>query len=204
MKAVDWKRAVRLSLPADADWEFRGTLCYRLPVKRLLLGVLGEGSAFDTGVYVWRVTMPLFVPSDHVVLSWSERIGGGACKYDKLDVDGLAAAVSSAVGELGEEEALDRIIASDDPSTPNRRLHEVIGYVRLLLGDLTSAQESLARAEAGMARASWERSIIDRVQLISRVLDEQGRDGAVEQLDSWCDKTAGALGLRRPLRGSRS
>lgn len=161
MKAAEWKRAVRPSLPADAEWDFRGALCYRFPVQRALLGVLGEGSGFDKGVYVWRVTMPLFVPSDNVVLSWSERIGGGTRKYDKFDEEALAAAIAIAVEGLGnEDDALGQMVARDNPTSPNRRLHEVVAYARLLLGDLISAQESLARAETGIAKAPWERKIM--------------------------------------------
>ena len=69
MRVAEWKRTVRPLLAADEDWEFRGPMCYRLPVRRVLLGILGEGSGFDQGVYIWRVTMPLFVPSDNVTLS---------------------------------------------------------------------------------------------------------------------------------------
>ncbi|MGO9559435.1 MAG: hypothetical protein ACLPQS_17375 [Acidimicrobiales bacterium] len=198
MKTAEWKQVVRPLLPAGDDWAFRGALCYRLPVRRVLLGVLGEGSGFDTGVYVWRVLMPLFVPSRHVVLSWSERIGGGACKYDNIDKQALTAAIAKALGGLeGETSALNEVLARDDPASPNGRLHEVVGYSRLLLGDVAGARQSLARAAAGVPTAAWGQEVVDRCVLIAGFIDDSDLDKAVGQLDSWCEESAGALGLRR-------
>lgn len=92
----EWKRVVRPLLPSDEAWRFRGGLAYRLPVERFLLGVLAEGSAFDRGVYLWRVSMPLFVPAEHVVLSYSQRVGGGAAKYGSDATGARDAAIRSA------------------------------------------------------------------------------------------------------------
>jgi len=205
MKAAEWKRVVRPLLPADGSWEFRGFLCYRLPVHRVLLGVLGEGSGFDKGVYIWRVVMPLFVPSENVVLSWSKRIGGGSRKFYKFDEDALATAIVAAIeGLRSEDDALVEILSRADTASPNRRLHEVIGYAQLLQGDASGAQESLIRAAAGVVETPWAQEIIDRARLISRLLDEGGPDQAVVQLDRWCDQTAGALGLRRSVGSNQS
>ncbi len=205
MKAAEWKQVVQPLLPADGSWEFRGFLCYRPPVHRVLLGALGEGSGFDKGVYIWRVVMPLFVPSENVVLSWSERIGGGARKFDKFGEDALVTAIVTAIeGLRSEDDALVEILGRADAASPNRRLHEVIGYAQLLQGDTSGAQESLIRAAAGVVETPWSQEIIDRARLISRLLDEGGPDQAVGQLDRWCDQTAGALGLRRLLRSNRS
>jgi hypothetical protein len=159
---------------------------------------MAEGSGFDQGVYIWRVAMPLFVPSDVVTLSWSERIGGGARKFHKNDEDALNAAISSAIGDLGvEEDALGEFVSRGTSINGNRRVDEVVGYTHLLLGDVSSAQESLARAEVGTAAIAWEQEIIDRVRNIIRILNESGPDRAVAQLDRWCEQTVGALGLRR-------
>src|SRR5512138_2561429 len=92
MKATEWKRLVRPLLPLEETWDFRGRLCYRMPVGRFLFGVLGEGSGFDTGVYIWRVSVPLFVPSNVMRLTSSDRIGGGATKYSRDDLNELSQA----------------------------------------------------------------------------------------------------------------
>jgi hypothetical protein len=198
MRVAEWKRTARPLLPADQDWGFRASLSYRIPVHRVLLGVLGEGSSFDKGVYIWRVTMPMFVPSDVVDLSWSERIGGGARKYDEFDKEALANAIATASeGLRGEEEALNEIVARYTPSSPDLRLHEVVGYAQTLLGDVAAAKEPLDRAASGEAKATWEQDIIERANLVRRLLDEKGLDEAISQLDEWSNHTAGALGLRR-------
>jgi hypothetical protein len=200
MRVSEWKRTARPLLPTEQNWEFRGSLGYRIPVHRMLLGVLGEGSGFDKGVYIWRVSMPLFVPSDVIDLAWSERIGGGARKYDKFDEHALATAITTASEGLGrEEEALHQIVARYAPASPDRRLHEVVGYAQVFLGDVIVASEALGRAAAGEARAPWEQEIIERANFVQRLLDEQGRDEAVSQLDKWSERTAVALGLRRSI-----
>jgi hypothetical protein len=198
MKVAEWKRVARPLLPADEAWEFRGSMCYRLPTRRVVSGVLAEGSGFDKGVYIWRVTMPLFVPSQNVVLSWSDRIGGGARKYYRHDDDALAAAITAAVEGLGtEEDALGKMVSRGAGATRNRFAVETVAYAQLLLGDLASAHEALDRAGAGVAGTPVEQEIIVRARLIGRVLDEERPDRAISQLDRWCDQTAGALGLRR-------
>ena len=198
MKVAEWKRAVCPALPPDEAWEFRGALCYRVPVRQVVQGVLAEGSGFDKGVYIWQVKMPLFVPSDVIDLSWSERIGDGARKYGNLDREALKEAIESAVGGLGSEEStLVELVARCYNEGPNRRVHEVIGYASLLLGNLPAATETLFRAQSGVAEAPWEQDIIERACLIGRILDEEGRDRAIDQLDRWSDQTVNALGLRR-------
>ena len=200
MKVSEWKRVVRPVLSADEAWEFRGSMCYRLPVHHVLLGVLGEGSGFDKGVYIWRVSMPLFVPSPVVDLSWSERIGGGSSKYEKFDSEVLKRTIGLATERLGSEEQALRAMASRKTlASRNRRVHEVVGYAHLLLGDLTAARAALTRARADGAKTIAEQEVVDRVQLVSRLLDEEGSERAVVQLDRWCAETTTALGLRRSV-----
>jgi hypothetical protein len=158
--------------------------------------VLGEGSGFDTGVYIWRVVMPLFVPSQCLVLSWSRRTRSGT--YALGAENALRSAIATAADGLGTEaDALVEMAGRDDPASPNRRWHEAIGYVHLLQGNVSGARESLARAATGVADPPWVQEVFDRVRLITRLLDEHGPDRAVVQLDRWGDQTAGALGLRR-------
>lgn len=196
MKAAEWKRRVRPLTPVGEHWEFRGPLCYRLPVGWVLAGVLGEGSGFDQGVFIWRVQMPLFVPSDVVDLSWSERIGGGANKYDRHDIDSLAIAIKAATNRVDREDhALARMAALGGEST-NRRLSETAGYASLLQGDLPTAKRALVRAASGTTTAVWEQEIVDRAQLILTTIDHGGRESAVTLLQGWRDATASALGLR--------
>jgi len=204
MKAAEWKKVVKPLMPADEDWQFRGSLCYRPPLHWFLFGVLGEGSGFDKGVYIWHVTMPLFIPTDVIDLSWSERIGGRARKYDNLDEEAPVTAIIAVFDALGtEEDAVEQTAARGVRESRNRRVQEVVAYARILTGDLAGAREALTLAEAGITETPWGQEIVDRVELVRRLLDQKGHPAVVDQLDRWCGHTVGALGLRRSAAPGR-
>lgn len=196
MKAAEWKRTVRPLTPVDERWEFRGSLCYRLPVGWVLAGVLGEGSGFDQGIFIWRVQMPLFVPSEVVDLSWSERVGGGANKYDRHDVVSLETAIRSATNSVAPEDLALAGMADLGSRSTNRRLLETAGYAALLRGDLPRARSALERAALGTVVAAWENEIVERSHLMVTTMDQEGAAAAVTHLERWRDATATALGLR--------
>jgi hypothetical protein len=56
MKAQDWKRIMGPLLPTAEGWAHRGKLAYRVPVKWVLVGVLGESSGFAPRTYVDRTS----------------------------------------------------------------------------------------------------------------------------------------------------
>jgi hypothetical protein len=166
--------------------------------------VLGERSGFDKGVYIWQLTMPLFIPTDVIDLSWSERIGGRARKYDNLDEQALVTGIIAAVDALGtEQDAAEQTAAREVRESRNRRVQEVVAYARILTGDLAGAREALTLAEAGATETPWEQEIVDRVELVHRLLNQKGCAAVVDQLGRWCDHTVGALGLRRSTAPGR-
>jgi hypothetical protein len=172
-----------------------------VPVNYVLLGIMEEGSGFDQGFYIWRVAMPLFVPTENVTLSWSERIGGGSRKFDEHDENALADAISGVVAELKTEDiALNEIIARGTSIKANRRVDEIVGYAQIIIGDTSAARKTLARAGTGATQSDWESEIADRVEIVVRTLERSGREQAIDLLDQWCDQTANALGLRRSSR----
>ena len=146
---------------------------------------------------MYRLMMPLVVPSDVVNLSWSERMGGGSRKFRVDERDALEQAIGAAFTGLSTDDtALRQVLARGMPLGANSRVNEMVGYTQVLLGDLEAAQKSLACARGGPTVQAWEQAIVDRAQLIADLLRSQGRDGAIAQLDKWRDATAGALGLR--------
>ena len=195
MKATDWKRTVRPLIPPDERWEFRGSLCYRAPASRFLFGVLGEGSGFDTGVYIWRVSMPLFVPSDAVVLSYSQRIGGGSKKYEAADYDELSSAIASGFRDLPtDDDELHRLVEIAAGS-PNVRLLEAAVRSQVLLGDGVGALDMIRRATGAPTGSGWEREVISRLDALAKTLDDKGLDDAVQDIDAQVARTATALGV---------
>lgn len=109
--APQWKRAVTPVLNNPASWAFRNKLAYRQPVGWVLLGVFGEGSGFRRDeVYIWSLVMPLYVESEHLVLSYSKRVGT-ADTFGLGDEDAFRAAVASAVAALPSEDEALRLFA---------------------------------------------------------------------------------------------
>lgn len=193
MKSAEWKKTVRPLLP-QGTWAFRGRLCYRQPVDWVLAGVLGEGSGFHTGVYVWQVWMPLFIPSDVVTLSFSARVGGGTRFYDMDETAAMQNAISAALASALESQPV--LVIASKSATRNPRLFEARAYARVLLGDLDAAMADLA-----VAKASRSQDVADRATLIRGLLDNDDTAEAVRQLARWRDETCAALGIEHDSQG---
>ena len=197
MKESEWKPLVRSLLIDPEGWAFRGKLCYRRPVSRVLLGVLGEGSGFSKATYVWRVAMPLFIPSTVVVLSWSDREGGGANRIEDADEHELRLTTAAALAAVEDETTALRRIAGGGPSQ-NILTEEASAYALILLDDTKSARARLAiaRRDLGDDR-SWVHDAASRMRGVDDFLESQGREVAIAQLDHWEQQTSTALGLVR-------
>jgi hypothetical protein len=142
LRATEWKRSVRPLLPDDQRWAFRQRLCYRLPIGWMLFGVLGEGSGYSTGVYIWAVRMPLFVPSDIVDLSWSERVAPATTYQPDSSDFGPAVRRAVQLSELPADE-LQPILDRRDPV--NMRVVETRAYALLIQGGVAEASDELER-----------------------------------------------------------
>jgi hypothetical protein len=196
MRAAEWKKIVGPQLPRDECWAWLGTLSYLTSSSWVLVGLLGESSSFDRGEYLWSVRMPLFVPSNMVNLSWSSRVGGGAHKFYREDVEELEIAVRSASASLPDEEVILSAWCASPPS-PNRLEQEVRAYAQVLRNeDLADAADVLARIAGGATTCDWESKLVQRVRCVRALLVDKGHDAAVGQLARWRDETCTALGLR--------
>ncbi len=193
LRAAEWKRSVRPLLPSDQRWAFRQRLCYRLPIDWMLFGVLGEGSSYSTGVYIWAVRMPLFVPSDVVDLSWSERVAP-ATTYQP-DASDFNPAVRRAL-YLSEPPAdqLQPILDRRDPV--NMRVVETRAYALLIHGDVGEAADELDRVARHRGRTAWEDELVARATDMLRLIREHGQGPALKRVRHWRDQTLAALGLQ--------
>lgn len=195
MKIAQWKRVVRPLVPEGERWEFSRSLCYRAPVGRFVFGVLGEGSGFSTGAYIWRVSMPLFVPRERVDLSYSKRIGGGTHTYEWDDVDAMKAAITSGFLNLPtEKDELHRIIKMAYRS-PNTRLSEAAACSQILLGDQPGALDTINHANLSPSPYEWANEVNRRVVSLRKTLEEKGLDATARDIDAQAKRTASALGL---------
>lgn len=196
MKIADWKRAVRHHLPPDPEWRFRGRLCYQHPVGRILFGVLGEGSGFDSGVYVWRVTMPMFVPGDVIDLSYSERVGGGGKKNLNSPAE-LSAIIGSVLNDpLDEGRELRKFVTmAKGDGAQNRRVVETAAYSNVILGDIRAAYREIEKAEGLESEFAWQEEISSRLINLKNVLDRSGYEGGMGLIEHQTLKTKTALGI---------
>jgi hypothetical protein len=94
------------------------------------VGLLGEDSGLDTGVYLWRLLLPLFVPTDVWDLSWSSRLGGGARTWS---IDALPQPVSQSVAQAPSDDDALRALAKRR-SADNWQMLEAVAGSRVLLG----------------------------------------------------------------------
>lgn len=195
MNASEWRSLVGPLLPGSERWAFRGKLCYRQPLTHVLVGVLGEPSGSGGATYVWRVTMPIFVPSETLVLSWSERVGGGAHRIDNADPEGLRLAVSRAVSNIPDETTmLGHMVAMADDGR-NLLTAEAAAYALLLLGNPLAARRKFALARGPLEGPPWIAEVADRMRAIDNFLEEGGDRDAVNLLGDWERTTASNLRL---------
>ena len=196
MKSSEWTRLVRPVLPSDEyEWGFRGKLCYARPVGWTVRGLLAEGSAFDQGIYLWEVLMPLYVPTDVIVLSHSVRVGGGANRFDYHDPESIVSAASDTARSLPTDENALSALSIDVSEGRNRRTLEVSAYSLILLHRLEEAQRVLGQTISGTATTQWEAEIIERAQLVQRELTTNGLPAAQKQLGDWRLQSLDVLGL---------
>lgn len=181
-------------------WAQQGKLAYRVPVKWVLVGVLGESSGFDSATYVWTVRAPLFVPFEALNLSYSTRVGGGAHAIKDADIEPLKAAVLAASADVQDEGVALEALAALSLDTPNVRVFETVAFAQLLLHDGSSAMATLAMARQLPRRAGepiWVDEVLTRMTGIENLLRDGLEGDAVRQLDDWAAGTATALRVDR-------
>jgi hypothetical protein len=128
VKDAVWRQVVTPLVPEH--WAVRGKVAWRQPAGPVVVGLLGEDSGLDTGVYLWRLLLPLFVPTDVWDLSWSTRLGGGARTWS---IDALPQPVSESVARAPADHDALRALAKRR-SADNWQMLEAVAGSRVLLG----------------------------------------------------------------------
>ena len=135
-------------LTDSTSWAFRNKIAYRQPVGWVLLGVFGEGSGFHPNqVYIWTLVMPLYVESESLILSYSQRVAS-AGTFGLEDEDAFRGAVASAVAGLpSEDQALQEIAAgSSKASSGALALLERSGKSNPRVDDLLAVRNATSAA----------------------------------------------------------
>lgn len=194
-----WEQIVRPILSADQDWEFKGGLAYRLPVRRFLIGIREYSPPLMRRVIITRVIMPLFIPFGLVNSYFTKRLTGELLTLDLEKPEVIASAVALGLSELPstDAEALADLISQDKISDHNYSMQEVIGYSKVLLGDMEGAIKSLTPIAAIKIELTYDREMSARVHLILKLLHSEQYSQAIRKLDEWCEYTVNSLGLKR-------
>ena len=120
MRATDWKRLTQPVL--GNGWRLSQKLAYRVPMGWMLHGLLAEESPSQRPhFYVWIVRMPLFVPTDVINLSWSERLGGSSQVFEPGTAATQEALAQAARRALKEADA-DGLVIDPPGGTENVKM----------------------------------------------------------------------------------
>lgn len=200
-------------LPSLPGYRVRGSLLYAEPVEDLLRGFLFETSAFDrTALHVTAFVQPLYVPAQYLVLTFGERLGGGAKRWrpvgeqeEEVMRDLLLEIKKTGLpflnriktpADLARQASMEARRAPDNPV-----ILEVEAYSLVLVGRDHDARALLERIEQ-LARdllqanplAGWLEVVGARAKLLRETLARDHAE-AVAFLDQWRVETLTALGL---------
>jgi hypothetical protein len=190
----EWADLVRAVAPGEA-WAFRGTLCYSLPVGRVLFGVDVERIPGADAVHITRVACPLLVPVTRI--RGGMRVSGTHGEWISTISDDVRGIVRSVLKTgYREREELETFVHDGLVSTDALR-NEIAGYALLLLGDQPSALRILRRAlDRALAHLEAdEGGMRERTELICGLLEAGDAAGARAQLQRWTEWSIRELGI---------
>lgn len=193
MNAERWRS---LSQPVlGSGWRYAKTLAYRVPVGWNLHGLLAEDSAARApDFYLWVVRMPLFVPTDVIDLSWSERFGGSSRVFEPEGTE-AAQAVATAAEEVIEQSSDEALRLPPPGGADNVGMQEARGYALLLEGNPSGALEVLGRVLRYEPEYEWDQAIADRARQIKSMVEQNRTSDALSVLETWRSKSLTALGM---------
>lgn len=186
ISASQWRRAILPLLDDPDHWRFKGKLAYQAPVGWTLRGVHGEGSGLHRDrFYVSVIYMPLFVPSNHLVMTHGRRVSDGTSPLG-LDDPELSSAITEALNSVPtESESLEWIA---------RTQTEEACYACVLLGRLEEAQRRLSEPFAQGDERPFVREARARMAVVLDLLRDGGTEAVEDQLTSWRDATWAGVG----------
>jgi hypothetical protein len=115
--------------------------------------VLGESSGFEKATYIWQVRSPLFgEPADHLDLSYSERVGGGAHSIGDANPEAPTVAISRAAEGTPQEDAVLRQLCGLSLNTSNVRVYETVAHAQIVVGDFEAAKRTVAPCQHASPR----------------------------------------------------
>jgi len=205
MKGAWWEKfSHKYLLPELPGFAVKGKLLFRTPVGPLLRAILFDSSAFSRAAfYPQCFVQALFVPLDHLSLTFGERFRG-AWHVEGSEPD-VARKLLKAIREIG----LPFLNALDTPShlahpqthweaSSNPHVQQAIAYALAFEGEQELAIARLTRLRLSMLshsdRAPWEDALIADLERFSGILSRDPL-AATDALQRWTQETRTKLKL---------
>jgi len=206
MRAKDFVTLEKRLLPNLPNFTIRGPLLFIVPIGHTLRGFHFDGSSFDKkAFYVNAFFMPLYVPSQHIHLTFGRRLrdgGGDRWRTDELGYEtALEAAVQKEVPFLASLTTALDVANALKPLGSNLHCHEAFAYALAQGGEIRAAVDAIdtllevvESVKRVNPKLTWELKIAERAQLLKAKLTAN-LDDAIAQLAAWESETIHNLGL---------
>jgi hypothetical protein len=184
----------------------RNKLLAMKPIGFVLRGLLIEDSSDPNSFYFHQFYMPLCHQTDHVTLSYGNRIktktgnSGWDVNNPNLVLDLLEAIHSQALPILLKLNTVEDVIKSLKSSVGGAfyPLRD-IGYLQVLTGDFSSAESTFSnfiKKYRDEVKRDWEISVFNEVQTVANRLQVNPKSAA-EMIKNWQDETLEKLKLEK-------
>ena len=192
MRSSEWKRLAKP--PLDDRWRFSKDLAYVTPIRWILYGLLSEDSASKPRFYLNVLRMPLYVPTDVVDLSWSDRFGGPSHLFHPNEA-ATRDALSEAAAQVVREAASGALLLHPPGGADNVRMMEARAYGLLLDGSPGGSVEVLRRVLRYEAHYPWQQELVERAQGMLSIIEAGQVGEALDRIQVWRRDSMLALGI---------
>lgn len=178
MKARDWARAakpleealagfrpMRFGFVREAEW--------------LAEGIYADSSAFrDDSFFVHAFVLPLFIPTEHVNLTYGFRIGA---QWEVVD-NRLVQAVTDSLPRLHQLGTLTGLVGLAQNWQGNVRHAELRLCVAVLDGDEVAIDTMISLLRTWRPQQQWEIDVLARSRALAELVENQGLEEASREL----------------------
>lgn len=196
------------------DFEVKGNLMFKKPIKEILNGFYFESSGFNSDTfYIYSFIQPLYVPSETLLFTFGDRIGkkyGSSFTIEEENENEIMANVLNSINREGmkiikkldtpPKVAKNLSKFTDSPDDPC--VLEAIAYSLILENCYNDAAEIFDRIKSLIENESdvpeWYNEILSRIDELKKIKLESP-NGVLELLNSWIKQTTENLKLQSYL-----
>jgi hypothetical protein len=180
----------------------RKKMFFMAPIGHTLRALLFESSIDKNGFYFVWFFMPICRPTDHLELSYGDRLPSPVRTGWRLDLPDLPMllvkeANKNAVPFLRKLDSIPKTVSAIKARKKGRLdMHDLeeIGYLLILEGDFSAAARELSELNKQDCTRQWERDVVARGLSVLDLLRQDPRI-ACDQIKAWQAKTLDDLKL---------